>query len=271
MAGTLKFVSGTPLPRHDKRLLETTIASTFLSHLSQRDGSTIADVSSNSSDPPDVTFTYNGKPYGIELSEILPENRLEKDSIIHKLRREIISRLSLNEKTRGFVVTICLTDDYATRVRPGRIAQALADTLANFFAQGDPQANFIQVPQHIQDTVARISIFREDMTGDLRLENDQEPLIVFGAQSTMLVPEDDCPAMVESRLVRKGVHNLAMPTWLLLWSNHHSLVSLRDDLDNAIGHYLRSGRFNYDRVFHLHLFPCGGVTEFPNPTRMPGI
>lgn len=266
MAGTLKFVPGPQLPRHDKRLLEQTIASIFLTHLSQRDLSAVADVQSNLTDPPDVTFSYNGQNRGIELSEILPENRLEKDSIIRGLRRDIISQLTLSENTAGFVITIFLTDDYAPRIRPGHIDHALADALAIFFNHGDRNANIIAVPQRIQDFVTRISVFREDMTGDPRLQDDREPWIVFGAQSTMLVPEDDCPAMVEPLLFRKSLHDLALPTWLLLWSNHHALASLRDELDNAIGSYLRSHPKNYERVFHLHLFPHSGATEFPNRT-----
>jgi hypothetical protein len=207
----------------------------------------------------------------MELCEILPENRLEKDSIIRRLRRDIFSGLTLSENTSGFVITIFLADDYATRIRPGRIDRVLADALASFFDHGDPSAKIVQVPPQIQDIVTCISVFREDMTGDPRLEDDREPLIVFGAQSTMLVPEDDCPEMVESRLSRKGLHDLALPTWLLLWSNHHALASLRDELDNAIGSYLRSHPMNYERVFHLHLFPQSGATEFPNPTSTFGV
>ena len=207
----------------------------------------------------------------MELCEILPENRLEKDSIIRRLRRDIISGLTLSENTSGFVITIFLADDHATRIRPGRIDRVLADALASFFDHGDPQAKIVEVPPQIQDIVTCISVFREDMTGDPRLEDDREPLIVFGAQSTVLVPEDDCPEMVESRLSRKGLHDIALPTWLLLWSNHHALASHRDELDNAIGSYLRSHPMNYKRVFHLHLFPQSGATEFPNPTSTYGV
>lgn len=270
-AGTLKFVPGPQLPRHDKSLLERTIANTFLAHLSQREGLAIADVRSNEEDPPDVTFSYNGQYRGMELSEILPENRLEKDSIIRKLRCDIISRLSLSDKTAGFVVTIFLTDDYATRFRPGRIDHTLADALAHFFDQDDRIATTIEVPQHIQDIVSHISVFREDMAGDPRLQDDREPLIVFGAQSTMLVPDDDCPMIVKTRLSRKGLHDLAVPTWLVLWSNHHSLASQRDELDNAIASYLRSRPMKYERVFHLHLFADSGATEFRNPTSTNGV
>ena len=96
----------------------------------------------------------------MELSEILPENRLEKDSIIRRLRRDIISHLTLSEDTQGFVVTISLTDDYVTRLRPGRIDRVLADALADFFDHGDPRANIIEVPLKIQNIVTRISVFQ---------------------------------------------------------------------------------------------------------------
>lgn len=264
MAGTLKFVQGPQLPRHDKKLLERVIAKTFLTHLSQQDGSTVSDIQSNLTDPPDVIFKFNGQLRGIELSEIIPENRFEKDSIIRKLRRDIISLLTISEKTSGFVFNIFLVDDYSAKIRPGHIDRALANALTSFFNRGDSDAKIIEVPKEIKDVVSRISVFRADITGDPRLEDDHEPLIVFGAQNTMLVPEDDCPSMIESRLSRKGFHDLDFPTWLLLWSNHYALASLRDKLDNAISCYLRSHTMNYERIFHLHLFPYSGATEFQN-------
>lgn len=262
-AGTLKYVPGRQLPRHDKALLEQTIATSFLTHLAQREGSAIENVQSNPSDPPDVTFTCDGQVHGMELSELIPENRFEKDAIIRTLRRDIISRLILNDNTAGFVVTVFFLNDYSTKLRPGRIGSVLANALTEYFNRRDPDARTIQVPEQIQDVVARISVFRENMAGDPRLEDDREPLILFGAQSTMLVPEDDCPAMVESRLSRKALHDLDCPTWLLLWSNHHALSSLRDELDKSIGCYLRSHKVSYERVFHWHAFNGSGVTEFP--------
>jgi len=270
MAGTLMYDPGVELPRNNKRLLEQMVASTFLEHLSQRDSSKVTDIQSNPTDPPDVMFTYNGELRGIELSEFLPDNRLQKDSILLRLRRAVISRLILGDNTRGFVVTIFLADGYASHIRPGRIDSALADALANFFDRGNPNGNIIEVPKQIQNIVTRISVFREDLTGDPRLQDNREPLVVFDAQDTLLVPEEDCPAMVKTRLVRKGLQDFAIPTWLLLWSNHHALSSLRDHMDNAVGSYLRSHPMNYERVFHLHLFPHGGATEFPQIIKTTG-
>lgn len=267
----MRIVPGRQLPRDDKRLLEITVANAFLAHLCRNEGSTFSDVVASVSDPPDVTFTYNGQPRAIELSELVPENRYEKDDIICKLRRDIIDDLTLGDHTAGFVVTIFLADDYSAKIRPGHIHAPLAQALNGFFQHHDPNvpsihfpnARSIAVPAPIRDVVTRISVFREDLTGGPRLGSKHEPLIVFGAQSTMLIPEDDCPAIVASRLSRKGLHDLGQPTWLILWSNHHALSSLRNELDNAIGSYLRKHPMKYERIYHLHLFSGSGATEFP--------
>ena len=199
----------------------------------------------------------------MELTELVPENRFEKDAIICKLRSDIISELELGNHTKGFVINIFLADDYVSKMRPGRISTALARALNDFFAKDDSSSSHVEVPTQIESLVTRISVFKEDLTGDSRLKDDREPLIVFGAQSTMLVPEDDCPAIVESRLSRKSLHDLECPTWLILWSHHQALHSLRNELDNVIGHYLRKRPMEYERIFHLHLFAGGGATEFP--------
>jgi hypothetical protein len=222
-----------------------------------------ADIRSNPADPPDVLFAYDGAERGLELAELLPERRLEKDKIISKLRRDIISHLRLSEKSRGFVVNISLRDDYAAKLRPGQIDRALADTLNEFFDREGKKATIIAVPERLQAIVHRISVFCEDLTGDPRIEDDCEPLLVFAAQHTMLIPEEDCPAMVELQLRRKLHHDLSIPTWLLLWSDHQALASLRQDLDRAVRTCLLLNPVKYERVFHLRLFRIGGATEFP--------
>jgi len=108
LAGTMTFVPGSPLPRDDKQGLEGIIAKAFLTHLSRREGSTFSDLAHPKSDPPDVMFNYNGEPRRMELTEIAPEKRYEKDDIIRKLRRAIIGHLTLGERTAGFVVNIFL-------------------------------------------------------------------------------------------------------------------------------------------------------------------
>jgi hypothetical protein len=108
---------------------------------------------------------------------------------------------------------------------------------------------------------------KEALAGDPRVESEHEPLILFTAQDTLLVPEDDCPKMIERALSRKAVHDVEVPTWLVLWSNHPAFSSLRDHLDTAIAAYLKSRTVKYERVFHLHLFPNSGATEFPLGSR----
>lgn len=267
----MRFVPGPQLPRHNKRLLECTIARVFLTQLCQSDRSTFSDVVTSPSDPPDVMFTYNEQPRAMELSELVPENRYEKDAIIRKLRRDIIAELKLGNNTAGFVVTIFLADAYSSKIRPGKIQASLAQALNGFFQQCDPdvqqldypRVQNIAVPDLVRDVVTGISVFRADLAGDPRLNDDREPLINFGAQTTMLVPEDDCPAIVASRLSEKELYDLGQATWLILWSNHYALASLRNELDNAIGSFLRDRPMKYERIFHLHLFPYSGATEFP--------
>lgn len=87
MAGMLKFVPGPHLPRHDKMLLERTVATIFLNYLSQHDGSAVADVQSNSKDPPDVTFTYNGELRGMELCEILRARTCQPSAGFHRRKQ----------------------------------------------------------------------------------------------------------------------------------------------------------------------------------------
>jgi hypothetical protein len=265
MVGTLEYLPGLQLPRHDKQLLERTVASAFLASLARADGSIVADLQSARPDPPDVIFTHNEKPRSMELCELVPENRFEKDAIIRKLRREILAALKIGEHTAGYAITIFLTDDGATQIRPGRIAPALARALTDYFERGAPEDGWIQVPEKATGTVRSINATREDLRGDPRLEDDRQPLIMFGAQDTYFTPERDFPLLVESRLSTKGLHDLPSPTWLLLWSQHHAFAPYRKELNDAIGHYLERLPMKYERIFHLHLCHASSSTEFPGP------
>lgn len=261
--GSLMFKPGLRLPRHDKHLLNLAIAESFLSHLSDQDGSVIDEIKSIDNDPPDVTFTYNGVHCGMELTELLPVNRLEKDDIIRRLKRNIVSQLCLSTQTCGYVVNIFLQNDYAGKLRPGHhIHTPIAAALNAFFSEPDHSTEHIDVPSQLQHVVSQISVYKADLAEDLRIKDENEPLIVFGAQNTSLIPEEDCPSIVQTRLSKKGLHSFEMPTWLVLWSNHYALRSLRNELDDAIGDYLKSHPMKYERRFHFHLFSGSGATEF---------
>jgi hypothetical protein len=266
LAGTMTYHPGSRLPRHDKQLLERTITLRFLSHLCQFKGLEFSSLCSVEHDPPDVRFTIAGQSYAAELAELLPENRLEKDAIIEKLRRDIVSEISLSERTANQVITISLASDYSSKLRPGRVHSKLARAINAYFEGGVSSTQRIPVPDAIRNSVKQIDVFEEELVMDSRRNDSREPLLVFTAQHTMIVPEDDCPRMVSSVLSRKGLHDLSHPTWLLLWSNHHALSDLRDQIDNAIGNFLRENAMAYERVFHLHLFPHSGATEFPMNT-----
>jgi hypothetical protein len=258
-AGSLEYVPGPNLPRNNKAELELLITKRLLLGLSQPQGVEFGNLQSNPNDPPDVTFTLNGALHGIELCELLPENRLETDAIVIKLRKSILNGLVLGEHTAGLVVTVSLFDDDAGKLRPGRIAPTLADALNQFFSAGYKEG-LVPIPESVRCAVRSIRVFHEPLNkGDSRLEDERHPLILFQAQNTMIVPETDCALIAEKQLRRKVLHDLSCPTWLVLWTVHFALSQFREELDNAILGYLRSNRVRFDRVFHIH---ANAVTEF---------
>lgn len=268
--GNAEFVPGVVLPRHDKRLLERTVAMAFLEHYCLQKNTLFSDLDSTVSDPPDVTFRLDGELRGMELAELVPERRFEKDAILQRLRRDILSELDLGSRTANVVVNVFFADDYSAKLRPGRIQKAISRALREYFESAEVgeqvelglQSKSLSVPSEVASIVSRILVTRSDLARDPRVNDPREPLILFGAQSTRLVPEEDFPAMVESLLSRKRSHDLALPTWLLFWSFHPALFSFRDGIDAAIATNLQKHSCPHERVFHLHLFSGSGATEF---------
>ena len=105
MHGTAEFRQGKRLDRSNKAKLELGLANTFLRSLEAEEGITITGSRSNSDDPPDVLFELNGQTTGLELAELLPENRLERDAILRRVRKRVLQLLHLSEKTQDWVIT----------------------------------------------------------------------------------------------------------------------------------------------------------------------
>jgi len=266
MYGGAKFIPSTPLPRHDKKVLEFTMANTLLRSLAKPRGSQIAAIRSNPNDPPDVLFEINHQTVGLEMAELLPENRLERDAIIAQLKERILQELPLGPHTRDWVITVMLADDYAAKMRL-RLEGELAAALNGFFSSscaGVRAAKELPIPACVEHSIRCVHVVPCDLAGDPRVKTRDQPLIIFSAQNTNVVPDRDFPPMLEAVLGRKACHDLALRTWLLLWSNHHSLGPLNDELLRYIEVYVQQHEIRYERVFYLHLhapFP-GGITEF---------
>lgn len=257
-----EYIRGNQLDRNDKCQLELKLANECLQVLDPKESPAYTNIESNPNDPPDVTFSNDGIPHGMELCEILPPNRLESDAIIRGLKRNLVSRLRLSQRTKDQVINIGLADCYADKIRPGAIEDALAKSLNHFFEYGDDAVRSLEVPASISTKVTRITLSRTDLTNDLRINDPCEPLIIFDAQATQIYPDEDCPRMVETLLARKRRHYLNMPTWLLLWSDHSAIYPVLKELNDAIKGYIDAHELSYERIFHLHRLHETDLKEF---------
>jgi hypothetical protein len=154
---------------------------------------------SNPSDPPDALFNNGEFCTGIELTELTPPRRYEKDAILSSLRRQILEQLEIGECTGNRWVQIFFSDDYAEKLRPGRCGQAIGKALSEYF-KGPFTTRVVTIPPQVSDVIRSVIVREADLEDDPRLQRPDEPLIVFGPQSTMLVPEDDIPALLETHV-----------------------------------------------------------------------
>lgn len=260
--GTARFLSGVSLARNDKSRLEVDLANMALDALSSAEETKVENIRSNPSDPPDVLFELNEKEIGIELSELLPENRLWKDAVLQRLREDILRRIPQDHKTKDCVVTIMLKDDYASQIQIQGCAPRLASVLTACFEEPSPRPNGITVPAELQSYVSLITFTTCDLSADPRIKNEMEPLIVFSAQHANIVPARDFPEMVDKIVRKKELHDLSSPTWLLLWSSHYSLGPLTEQLVEQIDEYFLANPTNYDRVFYLRAEEPHSLNEF---------
>jgi len=265
------------LPRDDKERLELTIAKQLLAIIASHSSASFTGLRTNTDDPPDVLFKHDGVTTGAELTELLPPNRLEKDAIIRSIRERMLSALSVGPHTRNRVVHVGFTDDYANQLRPKNAADSLSIILNEFFASSGPDPRSLPVPTKLKSVISRIYVDYEDLTDDPRLDNDEHPLIIFGAQHTLIVPEDDIPAMLDAAIGRKLLHDLSMPTWLVVWSDHPATCSVQDDIVARLHPYLARQEVKYDHVFYFDLVPPGIVSHIAfvheptlDPKKVPG-
>ncbi len=260
--GTVPFVPGRTLPRHDKRALELMLAHILLGSLAAHKPPPATDVRSNPNDPPDVLFSVADKQFGLEVAELLPDNRLERDAIIRQIKVDILARLPIGPVTRDWVVTVMLQDDYARCLRL-KVAEALAATLTTHLGKSSSsrQAMTVSLPTELQSSIRVAHIEPWDLVGDPRIGARDEPLIIFTAQHTNVVPDREFPTLMASVVGRKALHSLAGPTWLLLWSNHYAFGPLKDDIVRHVDHFVQSQPLPYGRIFYLHLHNQASLTE----------
>jgi len=114
----------------------------------------------------------------------------------------------------------------------------------------------------LQPLIRQVRVEPWDLTDDPRIQRRDEPLLIFTAQHTFVVPDRDFPKLLEERVGRKRRYDLAGDTWLLLWSNHYAFGPLKDDLVRHISACVDQHCIPHQRIFYLHLHKFGDITEF---------
>jgi len=262
--GSWKLHLGADLPRREKKVLEQMMAEKLIRGLErQNPKDTFTSLRSNPDDPPDILLEYNGETTGIEVTELLPPNRLENDSIIRSIRESILTRLVIGEQTKNRVMHISLRQD-SNSLRPGKCAPLIAQSLNDAMTDAQLDQFRVPIPTELSESVVSIDVDTIDLTGDPRLANPDHPLIIFSSQHTVIRPEIDVPAMLEKTVGNKINHALSTPSWLLIWTKHHATATVCDELFAALPQYLgvHTCRIQYRRVYYLDLSPPAKLGTF---------
>lgn len=254
--GTMQYVGGRQLPRDTRSepLVERHLANLLVSAIGHGEGVAIGEVRTNRPDPPDVVVDYGGQSIGVEVTELLPSYRLEKDAIIRQLRRDTLAQLPIGPNTRDLVINVNCRDDYAKEFRPGRwVGPMLGKSLAAFLDGEVHGRGTIALSPKLAIAVSSVSYFRdENVPANPLILRKDEPLILFGAQCTPINPTADFPVMVAERLDRKCGHKVDRTTWLLLWSEHYSMEQFQLDIVTALRAYFAVRQSPYQRTFYFH-------------------
>jgi hypothetical protein len=265
LSSGVNFVQRPLLPRDDKQKLEMSVAGTLLSSLPANEQVCIRNLRPNPADPPDVLFDLNGTTIGIELVELVPRNRLGKDAVLDDIRDRILDLLVLGEPTKNRVIFLHLVDTYSEQLQIKDCAQAVA-ALIN--AELKSQRNRCIVPTlspELRRWFHSICIETYDLNGHPQISREFQPLIVFSAEATFVIPDEDFPKILEHTVRRKLLHDLANDTWLLIWTDNQAMSGACEELFAHITRFLGSRTCNYKRVFLATFGFMNEVKEFYLP------
>jgi hypothetical protein len=96
-----------------------------------------------------------------------------------------------------------------------------------------------------------------------------KPLIVFDAEATYVVPEEDFPQILSATVGKKLLHDLAQETWLLVWTDNQAMSGARKELYTHTQKLLTGCNCKYSRAFLVTFGPKNEVMEVDLSNRGP--
>lgn len=264
MVGSLQLQQPShPLPQDNNQNLELAVANRFLAVVQHYSSHSFSPARTNPADPPDVLFDHDGEETGLELTELVPPNRRQKDAILQSVRSDILGELEIGPNTRNRVISISMANDYQERLRPKKLGSQIAKLLNDVLRDLDQDKHLVALPPTLQGVLSHVSVCHEDLAGDERIEQEDHPLLIFGAQHTLIVPDDDIPDMLETAFGRKLKHDLSGPTWLLVWNSHPAIGAVRDQIISQLRPCLSKPDIKYQHAFYLDLAHEGCMVHIP--------
>jgi hypothetical protein len=269
LSGGTFFVQQPDLPRNDKQALEMHVASTLLSSLPTDQQANIQSLRSNTDDPPDVFIDVGGQTLGIEIAELVPRNQHGKDAVLDSVRNHILERLILGESTRNRVVFLHTHDAHADKLKLKGCAEAVAALLNKELASHRERWFVLPLPAELQPSFRAIIVETYDLSGHPQVNDKLKPLIVFDAEATYVVPEEDFPQILSATVGKKLLHDLAQETWLLVWTDNQAMSGARKELYTHTQKLLTGCNCKYSRAFLVTFGPKNEVMEVDLSNRGP--
>lgn len=245
------FVRRPELPRNDKRSLEIYVASTLISLLPIEQQSNAQNLRSNADDPPDVFVDLDARNVGIEIAELVPRNRHGKDAVLDSFRKRILELLAPGEHTRNRVVFLRTYDAHSEKLNLMGYAEAVAALLKKELASRKERFLNLPLSAQLQSVFRAITVQTHDLRGHPQVDQELQPLLVFDAEGTYLVPEEDFPQILSATLEKKLLHDLAGETWLLIWTDNSAMAAACEELRAHTQRLLTSCSCKYSRAFLL--------------------
>lgn len=248
------FVLGHGLPRNDKQTLEMHVASTLISSIPADERACIHNLRPNEvkgkpDDPPDVLFEIEGRTVGIEIAELVPRNRHGKNAVLDNVRDCILELLVPGEHTMNRVVFLHTNHAYSDNLKLKGCAEVVADLLNKELVSHKERWFVLPLPAELQPLFRAITIETYDLSGHPQVNDKSRPLIVFDAEATYVVPEEDFPQILSATVGKKLLHDLARETWLLVWTDNQAISGAREELRTHTQSFLINRNCKYSRFF----------------------
>ncbi len=245
----LRIVPGLRIPL-EKKKRELFVAKQFLCQLAERENATLNDIQINDTDPPDVVFDWNETRFGLEITELLPRKRRDKDAVIRLFRKHFEDRSAQHPMRGDRIIRIRFVNDHAEKLTlPRGLSGLVTEIEGRINDESLPLS--IKIPSECCRVIHSICIEGVQLCDHPNRIAGSGPILLFPADDTALIPEDDIPKIVKLTVDSKLIQDVAKNTWLLVFCHHPALAGFENMIAEAFVQRVSAiNRPTYSRLFY---------------------